>query len=282
MDKCKRDKINAYSAQSAFFIILSAIPFLMVFSSLLQYTSVSESYIMAIVNRLMPEYISPFMISIIDEVYNRSFGIVSVTAIAAIWSAAKGVQYMTDGLNSCNDLEETRNWFVLRLWAVVYTVVFLVAIIFILVVLVFGNSIQNLAEQSAPILTHVTNLFSKLRGLFMLGILALFFDVIFTTLPNRKLSFKSQVPGALLCAVAWYLFSFGLSVYVDYFNGFSMYGSLTTIALIMLWLYFCMYIMMLCAEVNVVFNDSFTKWLKRDKSRRKSGKNAGKITEKKT
>ena len=41
-DKCKRDKINAYSAQSAFFIILSTIPFLMVFSSLLQYTPITE------------------------------------------------------------------------------------------------------------------------------------------------------------------------------------------------------------------------------------------------
>ena len=272
MDKCKRDKINAYSAQSAFFIILSAIPFLMVFSSLLRYTSVSESYIMAMVDRLMPEYVSPFVISIIEEVYNRSFGIISVTAIVAIWSAAKGVQYITDGLNSCNDLEETRNWFVMRLWAVVYTVVFLIAIIFILVVLVFGNSLQGLATHYLPILSHVTSLFSKLRGLIMLGILILFFDVIFTTLPNRKLTFQSQIPGAVICAVAWYLFSFGLSIYVDYFNGFSMYGSLTTIALIMLWLYFCMYIMMLCAEVNVVFNDSFTKWLKKDKTKKKNRK----------
>ncbi len=270
MDKCKRDKINAYSAQAAFFIILSAIPFLMVFSSLLQYTSVSESYIMQVVDRLMPEYISPFVISVIEEVYNRSFGIISVTAIAAIWSAAKGVQYMTDGLNSCNDLEETRNWFVLRLWAIVYTVIFLVAIIFLLVVLVFGNSLQTLATHYLPFMTHITNLFSSLRGLIMLGILILFFDIVFTKLPNRKLTFKSQLPGAVICAVAWYVFSFGLSIYVDYFNGFSMYGSLTTIALIMLWIYFCMYIMMMCAEVNVVFNDSFTKWLKRDKTKKKN------------
>ena len=45
----------------------------------------------------------------VDEVYSRSMGIISITAIIAIWSAAKGVQYMTDGLNSVNDLEETRN-----------------------------------------------------------------------------------------------------------------------------------------------------------------------------
>ena len=192
------------------------------------------------------------------------------TAIIAIWSAAKGVQYMTDGLNSCNDLDETRNWVILRLWAVVYTVIFLIAIIFILVVLVFGNSLKQLATEYLPILTHLAKLISTFRGLIMLAILILFFDVIFTKLPNKKLTFKSQLPGAVICAVAWYVFSFGVSIYVDYFNGFSMYGSLTTIALIMLWLYFCMYIMMMCAEVNVVFNDSFTKWLKRDKSKKKA------------
>ena len=118
MNKCKRDKINAYSAQSAFFIILSLIPFLMVFSSLLRYTSITEGMILEIINRVMPEYIAPFIIGLIDEVYNRSVGLISVTAVIAVWSAAKGVQYIADGLNSVNDLEETRNWFVLRFWAV--------------------------------------------------------------------------------------------------------------------------------------------------------------------
>lgn len=265
MDKCKRDKINAYSAQSAFFIILSAIPFLMVFSSLLQYTAVTEAMILDIISRIMPEYVSPFVISLVDEVYNRSMGIISVTAVVAIWSAAKGVQYMADGLNAVNDLEETRNWFVLRFWAVVYTIVFLIAIVFTLLVLVFGNSLHVLAVQYVPILKHAADFLSHFKGLAMIAILTLFFAVVFTALPNCKLSFKSQLPGAAICSVAWYAFSFGLSVYVDYFNGFSMYGSLTTIALIMLWLYFCMYIMMMSAEVNVVFNESIKKWLGRDK-----------------
>lgn len=265
MDKCKRDKINAYSAQSAFFIILSAIPFLMVFSSLLQYTAVTEAMILDIISRIMPEYVSPFVISLVDEVYNRSMGIISVTAVVAIWSAAKGVQYMADGLNAVNDLEETRNWFILRFWAVVYTIIFLIAIVFTLLVLVFGNSLHDLAVQYVPILKHAADFLSHFKGLAMIAILTLFFAVVFTALPNCKLSFKSQLPGAAICSVAWYAFSFGLSVYVDYFNGFSMYGSLTTIALIMLWLYFCMYIMMMSAEVNVVFNESIKKWLRRDK-----------------
>ena len=270
-DKCKRDKINAYSAQSAFFIILSTIPFLMVFSSLLQYTPITEGTLLKMYQTALPDYISAFLISITDEVYNRSVGIISITAIVAIWSAAKGIQYMTDGLNSVNDLEENRNWFVLRLWAIVYTIVFLFAVVFTLVVLVFGNTLHDLAVEYIPLLQRLTDLIVRLRGFVLLGILFVFFYIIFTMLPNKKLTFKSQIPGAAICAVAWYVFSFALSIYVDYFNGFSMYGSLTTIALIMLWLYFCMYIMMMSAEVNVIFNESFRKWLKRDRTKKKRG-----------
>lgn len=260
MNKCKDDKISAYAAQTAFFIMLSAIPFLMVFSSLLKYTPLTENVVLEIMQRVIPEYIEPFLLSIVEEVYSRSVGLISVTAVAAIWSASKGIHYMSDGFNSVNNLVETRNWFVLRFWAIVYTLVFLVAIVASLVVLVFGNSLADMAKFHYPLLANAAEWFSNLKGLVMFVVLTLFFDVIFKTLPNRKLTLRSQLPGAVICSVAWYLFSLGVSVYVDYFNGFSMYGSLTTIALIMLWLYYCMYIMMLSAEINVVFGERFRMW----------------------
>ena len=40
-----------------------------------------------------------------------------------------------------------------------------------------------------------------------------------------------------------------MSIYIDYFRGFSLYGSLTTIVLIMFWLYFAMLFFCL-REVN--------------------------------
>ena len=126
----------------------------------------------------LPDYISAFLISITDEVYNRSVGIISITAIVAIWSAAKGIQYMTDGLNSVNDLEENRNWFVLRLWAIVYTIVFLFAVVFTLVVLVFGNTLHDLAVEYIPLLQSLTDLIVRLRGLCFLEFY-LYFLILF-------------------------------------------------------------------------------------------------------
>ena len=79
-----------------------------------------------------------------------------------------------------------------------------------------------------------------------------FLLLIYKFLPNRKDLFRKQIPGAIFTAIGWLVISWVFSVYLDIFKGFSdMYGSLTTIVLIMLWLYFCMYIMMMAVEFNV-------------------------------
>ena len=263
MKECKEDKINAYAAQSAFFILLAIIPFLMVFLSLIKYTPITESMLLEMYEVGLPGYISPFFISITDEIYTRSFGITAVSAVVAIWSAAKGMHALTDGLNAVNDLEENRNWFVLRFWSAIYTVIFMIAIVFTLVVVVFGTSIRTLAVDYLPILQDLSIVLSSFRGILLFAVLVVFFDVVFTVLPNKKINFISQLPGAVLCALSWNVISFLLSIYINYFNGFSMYGSLTTVALMMLWLYFCIYSTLMCAEFNVTFAENMKKWVNR-------------------
>ena len=258
--KCKEDDISAYAAQSAFFIVLSLIPFVMLFISLVQYTPVTEAMVLESVNRLMPDYISPFLIGIIHEIYNDSVGIVSAAAVAAMWSAAKGIQYLANGLNKVYDIEETRNWLFLRFRAILYTVILVVAIIATLTLLVFGNSLQHLIREYLPIVADITQGVLSLRALILIGVLMLFFAMLFKMLPNRKAAIRSQLPGSVMGAVGWYALSFGISVYVDYFNGFSMYGSLTTVILVMLWLYFGIYILLVCAELNNIYEEHWKRF----------------------
>lgn len=255
IEKCKEDNISAFAAQSAFFIVLSLIPFIMLFISLVQYTPVTEGMVLNMVNSVMPTYISPFLIGIIHEMYHNSIGLVSVAAVVAVWSAAKGIQYLMNGLNSVYDIEETRNWVFLRFRAILYTLILVIAIVASLTLMIFGNSLQYLITQYLPIVANITLGILRLRSLILLAILSLFFAVLFKMLPNRKASFKKQIPGSIMAAVGWALLSFGISVYVDYFNGFSMYGSLTTIILVMLWLYFGIYILLVCAEFNSIYED---------------------------
>lgn len=265
LDKCKRDNIGAFAAQAAFFIIMSAIPFLMVFTSLLQYTNISQEYVTDLLCRAMPKYIEPILQPILNEVYSRSVGIISITAIIALWAAGKALQYMTAGLNVLNGIDETRNWFVVRFWSIVYTVVFIFAIIIVLILMVFTEYIQGLLDQAFGVwglLVAIVSVRPLIRGLVVFAVLTGLFVWLFTQLPNKKVKALSQIPGALLCALIWYVFSIFLSIYVNFYNGFSIYGSMSTIVLMMFWLYSCMYIMFMCAEVNVFFAEVLGRFMK--------------------
>ena len=60
-----------------------------------------------------------------------------------------------------------------------------------------------------------------------------------------------NLAGAAFSAAGWVLFSFFFSIFVERFSDFSLYGSLATLVILMFWLFSCMYIMFLGAEVSM-------------------------------
>ncbi|MCD8133735.1 MAG: YihY/virulence factor BrkB family protein [Clostridiales bacterium] len=277
MKKIKEDNIGAYAAQAALFLIMSIIPFLLVLISLIRYTPVSESLILTGIELISPGYVSSTVITVVDEVYHNTGGVLFVSLIFAVYSAAKTIQSLRYGLNIVYEIEETRNWFVLRLRAMMETLGLILAVLLLMVLLMFGQTIQELLAAYAPFVAVVTAVILKLRLLILFFVMTVIFAVIYKEIPNRKASFRSQLIGAFGCSVAWYVFTFGVSIYINYFNGFSFYGSMTSIVLLMFWLYFAMYIFLVCGAINssleVILKElknNFKK--KRDENRESRGK----------
>ncbi len=252
------DHVGAYAAQSAYFIMLSFIPFIILLLTLIQYTTLTRADIYGAAQVIFPDSMNGFVIDIINEVYSKKAVTVSLSAITAAWSAGKGFLALMRGMNSVYDVEELRNYIVLRFRSAIYTLIFVISIILSLVVLVFGNSIHQAAMVHMPFLAVITGMILRLKDVVSIAFLTLVFMLLYKFVPNRKAKLLSQAPGAVFSSVCWYLFSIGFSLYVTYTPGLSnMYGSLTTIILAMLWLYFCMYIILLGAEINSYFEEQF-------------------------
>lgn len=254
----QEDRVGAYAAQTAYFIMLSFIPFIILLLTLIQYTTLTKADIYAAAQAIFPNSMDAFVIDIINEVYSKTAVTVSLSAITAAWSAGKGFLALMRGMNSVYDVEEQRNYVILRLRSAIYTIIFVISIILSLVVLVFGNSIHQAAVVHLPFLAVITGMILQMKDIVAIAFLTLVFMLLYKFVPNRKARLYSQAPGALLSSICWYLFSIGFSLYVDYSPGFSnMYGSLTTIIMVMLWLYFCMYIILIGAEINSYFEEQF-------------------------
>ena len=255
---------GAYAAQAAYFFVLSLIPIFLLLLAAVQFTNVTANEVLQAVMRVFPETVEPLIRSIIVQVYTQSQGVIPLTIVIALWSAGKGVLSVTSGLNTIYENTETRNYIYLRIRASLYTVIFLLAILLSLVLSVFGNSISLMVYEHIPFLSRVVDFIIRIRTFVTLIVLTIFWDLVYKFLPNRqhmmKTTLRRQLPGAVFTACGWLLISFFFSVYLDVFTGFSsMYGSMTTIVLVMLWLYGCMYIILLGGEVNAILEKFYLR-----------------------
>lgn len=248
-----QDNISAYAASTAFFMFLSLIPLLILICSILPYTPVTEAMLMQAVTDFIPHSLDGLAVSLIEEVYDKSAGVLSVAAVVTVWISAKGMMALMRGLNAVNGVLERRNYFVLRFVACIYTVVMLVVMVISLIILVFGNVLLDIFFRDVPAARQILGIFMHFRFLPIWLILTALFMVLYTYVPQIQTRLRYQLPGALFSAIAWSVFSWGFSIYVDVFNGFGMYGNLTTVIIAMLWLYFCMYLLLIGANLNRYF-----------------------------
>ncbi len=252
-----RRNISAFAASTAFFLFLSLIPALMLLCAILPYTPLTEANLMSAAREISPDAMDSLLINIIGDVYDKSIGIVSITAIVTLWTAGKGVLALMRGLNAINDVEENRNYVLLRVVACLYTVLLLVAVLLSLLIMVFGKSIVAIIVGFIPQTAYLFDLMIHFRTLFVWAVLTVVIALMYAYVPGARTGFKLQLPGAVFAAVAWSVMTWAFSIYIDEFNGFGMYGSLTTIIILMLWMYAAMYIILAGAYMNRYFKPAF-------------------------
>lgn len=251
LDTFQEHRLNAAAAHAAFFIILSFIPCIILLFSLLQFTSIDKVTITVMIQQMLPREMQTFFSGIIRDAYNRTASTVSLSALMTVWSAGRGMMALTQGLQWIAGIKESRNYFAVRLRAALYTVVLLLSIIVFLLLGVFGNALLNLVTVKFPITAYVVNMIIDVKNIFLLLFATVIFTLIYRFMPGNEIPLAQHIPGAIVSSMGWFVFSYAFSVYVDDFNSFSnMYGSLTAMILLMLWLYFGMYITLIGAEFN--------------------------------
>ena len=211
-DKFSEDEMTVYAAQVSFFVILSFVPFLMLLLTAVQMIpGISKADFLEIAMDIVPADYKSLAFRVVNDLMLKSPAtMISATAVTALWSAGRGL-------------------------------------------LVFGRTLQNFIQSHFPLIAPFTGYVIQLRQLWGAAILLIFFLGIYCLVPDQKESVKVALPGAVFSTTGWMLFSLAFSLYFNFTGGKNysyMYGSLAAIALSFLWLYICMCILFMGAELN--------------------------------
>lgn len=249
-EKMGDDHVSEFSAQSSYYMILAFVPFLILLLSLIQFTGIEAQTVYNVISYVIPSTMKDLVLGIVQEVYSKSYGTISIAILFTLWSAGKGLFALNKGLNNIYEIDESK-YIYLKAKSLLNTVIFLILITVALVLLVFGNSFIEILQSKFIFLDSF--FWKALAELGYIVFTFFMYIAIYKFIPKHKVKILSQIPGAFIGSIGLNIVSFIFARYLNIFKGFSlMYGSLTTIMLIMMWTYTCMYTLFLGAEINKI------------------------------
>ena len=251
--------IGIYAGSITFFFFLSLIPLLILVTSLLPYTGIKETDLVTIVTNITPDIADGLVASMIYEAYNASTGLLPIPILVLVWSCAQAMLALIRGMNDVYGVKEHRSYLSLCLTSIIYTLLMLAVLILVAGLNVFGELIRKTIASSLQSTQHQTSgllargLSTGQTILLLLGVVIIF-SLVYTFVPSGRRNYFYQLPGALFTTIAWQVFSFFFKLYVNGTNKYtSFYGSLATLAILMFWMYCCIYILLLGGHINDFF-----------------------------
>ncbi len=253
----KEHDVQDYGATLAFFWFLSIFPGIIFILALLSFFDISQDSFQNQLNDLAPgSAASEFLTSIFDAIGEPRGGLLSLGAILAIWSAAKGVdRLITTSLHAYGEDNE-RNFFVKKGLALGMTILLGIGMLLLIISNVFGAQIISFVTEYLPV--NITGaeemMINVFRYVLTTVVLILTLSIFYKVSPQQHVFWKSTIPGAIFGVIGWQLVSFGFSLYVSNFGSYdSTYGSLGGIIVTLLWLQLTGMIILIGSEINATW-----------------------------
>ena len=248
----------------AFNFALAIFPTLLFLFTLIPFIPVRnlQTEILQLIHEFLPQNAYHYLEStLVSTLTVKKGGILSFGALASLFFSTNAIHALIQAFNNTYHSIDTRNWTAIRMVST-----FLVFISFILItisvtLIIFGQAVLsklvelNLIEMN---ITYYLITFGK-----WVVIIALFFFTIsflYYFAPAKKSEWKFISAGSTLATILALLTSLGFSYFVNNFGQYNkLYGSIGTLMVILLWLYFNSFALILGFELNASINNAKLK-----------------------
>lgn len=256
--KIFNDDIFALSAQFSYYIILGIFPFILLvviflsqFSNLL-YETLYE------VKHLIPELIYDMFYGIIsNSVSSYKAQYFSAGIIFLIWSASSGSVGIIKGINKAYNSEFKSNFIFMRFFGVLFILALMISFQLVLIFIVGGKYIINFLIAITVMPAVLISFLRIISYVLPIILLTAMLSLIYKFIPSKKIKFVYVIPGALIAAFGCLIISLFFSSYINYKISYynNIYGNLSGIFILLLWINIISFIFLLGNEINAFIID---------------------------
>ncbi len=246
-----KTEMGVLPASLAFYFVLAIIPLLTIIVLIASSFSISIDFVIELIDNILPEQAASYIVEIISgKGFDRNVGFFNFIAFIL---ALNGTYAIIKVSNTMYKVRKT-NYIKSIIKAIILLLLILMLFVFLLVVPMFGEKILVLIRNS-DMFNGTINEFIILFKIIKwpLTFLIIYFNIklLYAVAPSCQVLSKDTTYGALLTTILWMIFTGIFGYYLRYFARYDIiYGNLSSIIILMIWLYALSYVFVLGIAIN--------------------------------
>jgi len=191
--------------------------------------------------------------TLIQVITEKSGGLLLLMFLATLIFSTNGIHALINAFNVSTHEFQTRSWVSQRITSLF--LIFLIAIMMavsIIIILIGKTALTKLVELDVIEINFNYYLLTVAKWIIFLALIFFVIASLYYEIPAEKEGWKFFSPGSIVATLFFVLSSLGFSIFVNNFGQFNkLYGSIGTLMVILLWLYFNSISLLIGFELNV-------------------------------
>tara|TARA_B100000953_G_C17974106_1_gene407020 strand:- start:85 stop:975 length:891 start_codon:yes stop_codon:yes gene_type:complete len=255
--------ITTRASSLAFNFFLAFFPSIIVFFTLIPYIPIEglQDTLMELLGTVLPPSTNEITFQTLEDIINNPRGgLLSIGFILALYFSTNGINSLIEAFNSSYHIREIRPLIQQRILSLGLTILLSVMLIIAIGLIIFGTVVVNYLVNSEIITTSAADLIIYGKWMVMLAMLFFGISILFHLGPALKSKWKLFSPGSIFATIFIIITSIGFNYYIQNFSQYNkIYGSIGTLMIILLWMYFNSIILLTGFELNASISNAKKK-----------------------
>ena len=250
----EKGAITTRASSIAFNFFLALFPALIFFFTLIPYIPVVnfQEILLGLLGEVLPPSTNESAFKTITDIINHPRGgLLSFGFLMALYFSTNSINSLMEAFNSSYHISESRGMWKQRLIALGLTLMLSLMLIVAVALIVFTQFASNYFVDLGILKQSSITLMLIGKWIILLAFLFGGLSILFQYGPTKKTHWSLISPGSILATVFIIITSMGFGLYIDHFGQYNkLYGSIGTLIVILLWMYFNAIVMLIGFELN--------------------------------
>lgn len=250
----EKGAITTRASSIAFNFFLALFPALIFFFTLIPYIPVDnfQEILLGLLGEVLPPSTNESAFkTITDIIKHPRGGLLSFGFLMALYFSTNSINSLMEAFNSSYHISESRGMWKQRLIALGLTLMLSLMLIVAVALIVFTQFASNYFVDLGILKQSSITLMLIGKWIILLAFLFGGLSILFQYGPTKKTHWSLISPGSILATVFIIITSMGFGLYIDHFGQYNkLYGSIGTLIVILLWMYFNAIVMLIGFELN--------------------------------